>query len=585
MACQGQFKKIIIDLVCSCCLLSCIVLTGITHARRTKDDFSASEWCEIQNPKRMGRGLLAEGDWVWYMEDNKWGECAGQVIDPFGATLKVRWADGEVLPIARNLCRRAIPHEVTIMFNDSQKKITYTATGVALSEPETQTKNKNLPEIQAPTKKASARTTRTATKKSSATKKSPAKTKKNARSKRKVAQPNKSTRSAKKPKNKPEKTTKTTTKKKKTAGKPKLFRWQYFHPQTDEALNTAVTIPGPAFDTITDKVIMLAKIDEDGKLYLSNGATRNNRHVRAATRKEVANYTKGESASEKPAASAPTSIAESWAPCDNVPALGARLVAKLGEYMCECLPEDNNTPLHHLFVERVAKIYKHQHGKTAKDSEDEEGAMHVNREAICHDACEKVLAQAPIRQRPYKGSARRAAKQVLPILEFLFHMPGRGPAVGSEAWLANLKTDTTLITFRQLTTYPELMKAHIQYTLRTCFNARGELRLQKGELVPTKGYKYDADEGPPKAASKKLMIRSTKRAMHKHKDFKPLRSGGVVWALDKLHTHGVYMEGLYPQRMHPDTMPKESGRKKWNNYNHTKIAFHSYYCDAQGNHP
>ena len=522
------------------------------------DDFSSSEWCDKQNPKRLGK-LLAKGSWVWFKDGGSWGVCAGEVLDPFGATLKVRWADGLVLTIDRNLCRQASADGSIIMVDGERKQISYTPTGVILrrdpkDEEEAVTPRRAMTGKKSKSKKSAS--------KKSATNKHATK-KKNTKRK---STPKKSQTSAKK---------------KKTSVRAKLVRWQYFHPETDEAISTSMKIPGPAYDTITGTVIQVVKYNSSTtEFHLADGNKRNNRHVRAATQEELKSN-KAESHAESTSRKAEST---SWAPCNNVPALGARLQAKLAEYMQECLPKTENTPLHYMFVERVAKVYKHEHDKSApappdSDEDDSDAHMHVKRSALCYEACQKVLEQVPIRQRPYKSSARRATKAILPILEILFDMPGSGPPVGSEAWLVKMKTDTKLITFRQMAVYPELMRAHVQFELKNAFNVKGELRLKKGEIVPTKGYKFD----PTTHLPKKLMIKSTRRSMHKHKDLKPLRAGAVVHAFGELHTDGVYMQGLYPRKMHPDTLPKESNRKKWDNYLKLKLSFHAYYCDAQGN--
>ena len=490
--------------------------------------------------------MVAKDSWVWEFDpathqtkDNPgYGPCAGKVVDPYGATLLVEWADGQTLSIPRTMCRQAMPEGTVFLHDGVESAISYTTTGVVLKKAATAKKGKKK-------RKAAAK-------------------KRISPKKRKVVGATgveKKAATAKKGKKKsssPKKTKAT-----------KRFKWRYIDPISDKSVETTVAIPGLAFDTVFQKVITVhAYIKTGGYVRLADGSKRNTKHVRALTIKETEKYSSTSDDDE----AAGADIGADWAPLTNVPALDVRVQSRLSE----CIGQFDNKaePLYHLFVERVAKVYINECNKQADDSD---SGMHADRESICHQACERVMSQIPIRQRPHKGSIRRSVNAVLPIIEQLFDLPARGPDVGSEEWFVKLEADTSLITFRQMSLYPRLLKAYVKWTLNTNFNAKGELRLENGEVVPTS--KYD----PEKAPASKLMIKSTRRSMARHKDFKFLRAGAVVWAFDKLREAGVVMEGLYPLRMHPDTLPKASNRKSWNNFNQTRVTFVAYYCDAQGN--
>ena len=148
---------------------------------------------------------------------------------------------------------------------------------------------------------------------------------------------------------------------------------------------------------------------------LVDGSKRNTKHVRALTIKETEKYSSTSDDDE----AAGADIGADWAPLTNVPALDVRVQSRLSE----CIGQFDNKaePLYHLFVERVAKVYINECNKQADDSD---SGMHADRESICHQACERVMSQIPIRQRPrpHKGSIRRSVNAVLPIIELLFDL-------------------------------------------------------------------------------------------------------------------------------------------------------------------
>lgn len=95
----------------------------------------------MQKPKRLPK-VIAKNSWVWEYSPNDyktsenpgWGPCAGRVLDPFGATLSVHWADAQILPIPRKLCRVAMEEGALVDENGAAKTVHYTDTGVVLRD-------------------------------------------------------------------------------------------------------------------------------------------------------------------------------------------------------------------------------------------------------------------------------------------------------------------------------------------------------------------------------------------------------------------------------------------------------------------
>jgi len=514
------------------------------------------------------------------------GPCAGKIDDPFGGILQVEWADNQRLAIHRTQCRVALPDGATVSDNGKQFTIHYTATGVILRPVQTTPsktpkkgkmtrsnhwksravrRNPRRSPTVTPTKKPVKKRKIMARKSRRPKKKKKKADKNNHESECESPGQNKEKQNADKNNHESECESPGQNKEKQNADKNnhesecEKHEWAYINPKTDEQFDTCVMIPGVAFDTITEGIIEIKAMLPQGYLLCVDGIKRNNRHVRALTEEEAAAHEKNPNAGDG------YGEAE-WAPCENVEALDVHVQARMIDCIKQAKYKHSNPHLFHLFFERVAKVYNHLAGKNAEDSD---AGMHADRGELCYVACQRVLEQIPIRQRPFKGSARRASKTVMPILEELLEMPSRGPPVGSQDWIVAMKNDPGVITFKHMAEYRPLMRCYVNWALKTLFNARGALRLHDGEHVPTG--KYKPSKAPPMGA----MIKSTRRAMHKHKDFKLMRAGAVFWALEKMRD-----DGTYPRKMHPETLPKQC--KKWDNYNKCKLHFHALYCYAQG---
>ena len=194
--------------------------------------------------------------------------------------------------------------------------------------------------------------------------------------------------------------------------------------------------------------------------------------------------------------------------------------------------------------------------------------MHTNRETVCYNAVKEVFLQIPeADDRPHGAKVTAAAEAVLPCLEHIFQMPSTGPQVGSEEWVTLMREDITLVSFKQLTEYPELLRIFVKHVLKM-YCVDGKLKLLPGEYVPTLDY-------DKKLVPRASLLKGTRRQMQKHKSFTCLRSGGVQYAFE-----GLRNLGFYPLKMHPKTLPK--GLNVWSNYAKIRVIFYVYYCYSQG---
>ena len=195
--------------------------------------------------------------------------------------------------------------------------------------------------------------------------------------------------------------------------------------------------------------------------------------------------------------------------------------------------------------------------------------MHDTRDNLCFKAVQEVFKQIPtVTERPHQGKLAQATDATLPLLEYIFSMPSSGPAVGCAEWLQQKKDDITSASFQEMNRFPQLLRVFVKYVLRT-FCVHGKLKLRPGEVVPSGTYKKDT-------VQRGTVLKETRRHMHPHSSFTFLRSGGVVYAFERLRDLGYF-----PQKMHPDTLPKSLG-KSWSNFGKIRVVFYVLYCYAQG---
>ena len=157
------------------------------------------------------------------------------------------------------------------------------------------------------------------------------------------------------------------------------------------------------------------------------------------------------------------------------------------------------------FIKRVVKAY-YSFGYND---------LHDKRKTLCLNAVKTAFMSFPTTKLPCGGDAKRAAQNVLPLLEDIFEMPKTGPAHGSSQWVNELAKNPLRATFGELVKFPIVREAFVRKMQETG-NADGSLRLQPGEKIPSGEYKAgDLTKRSPSMVSRKsLKAHSTLRFVH-----------------------------------------------------------------------
>ena len=121
--------------------------------------------------------------------------------------------------------------------------------------------------------------------------------------------------------------------------------------------------------------------------------------------------------------------------------------------------------------------------------------------------------------------------------------------------------------------FPVLMRTYIKQQI-----AMGDpddhnfIRLRHGEYVPDVfNNAYEMDSVKPCQ-----VLRETRRAMEAHGSFQFLRSGAVIYAINKCRELG-----LVPMKFKPSTLPGAMKGTHVDNYAKVIQTFHIFYCKAQ----
>lgn len=184
-----------------------------------------------------------------------------------------------------------------------------------------------------------------------------------------------------------------------------------------------------------------------------------------------------------------------------------------------------------------------------------------------------MLKQIPSDERPHGGQAEEAAEAALPVLEVLFGMPAAGPARGSPAWIEKLCGEPDSVSFAEMVEFPALLRAYVKQQIALgCTEDNNLPVLRAGEHIPD----VFQDAYDTSAVKPRHVLRQTRRAMGAHKNFQFIRSGAVVYAIDKLRDLGIT-----PMRFKADTLPDEMRGKDVNNYAKVIHYFCVFYCHAQ----
>ena len=113
------------------------------------------------------------------------------------------------------------------------------------------------------------------------------------------------------------------------------------------------------------------------------------------------------------------------------------------------------------FACRIARTY---HDLWSTDSE----KLHCDREGLITKAIEEVFGQVPQEaQCPHDRNVARASKEMLPVLETLFEMPGGGMSIGTDDWVRSMIRKPQEIPIQCAAKYPRIEKALVEHLMKT----------------------------------------------------------------------------------------------------------------------
>ena len=265
-----------------------------------------------------------------------------------------------------------------------------------------------------------------------------------------------------------------------------------------------------------------------------------------------------------------SALTSTWAKCRQPPLTASQRVG-LQEAIQNCGCNINTQPaIYYAFVHRVAKTYvSAREDNELPPAED----MHEDRDTVCYNCVTAVMEEIPEHERPHNGDVDAAAKLVLPILEDLFQMPGRGPAEGSPQWISTMQSNPHLITFEMMDKYDSLMRTYLKHCDRISPNDNGypELKPKEQDMFSQNG-RYKSPKY--KAVPRNNVLKGTRRLMGRHPCFKFMRNGGVLHALARCKDANEF-----PYKMKPEHMPVDSATMEplqWCNYSRFIRRFDPY---------
>ena len=104
--------------------------------------------------------------------------------------------------------------------------------------------------------------------------------------------------------------------------------------------------------------------------------------------------------------------------------------------------------------------------------------------------CNRYRAQNGVDKKSInKFSKERVQETLLPIMEALFKLPGKGPVEGTDEWIRRQSQNIDRVSFYHMTKYPSLLKAYIKREIGSpSTDDQGFPILNKGEDVPDGTY-------------------------------------------------------------------------------------------------
>ena len=168
---------------------------------------------------------------------------------------------------------------------------------------------------------------------------------------------------------------------------------------------------------------------------------------------------------------------KSWLRCRR-PALPEEIEDRLFEVIDDInnddVVPDNKT---YIFACRVAKTYHHI---WLVDGDH----LHCERETLMTKAIMEVFEQVPLDvECPYERQVELAFSQLLPMMETIFDMPGRGMSIGSDGWIDSMIKQPHNIPYLWAAKYPRMEKALVKYLMTQGDKKTGYPELRPGAYL------------------------------------------------------------------------------------------------------
>ena len=216
-----------------------------------------------------------------------------------------------------------------------------------------------------------------------------------------------------------------------------------------------------------------SKSTEDNKTTAESGSDDNTNNRRASKSTED-NKTTGQSTNKK---SIDDCSHKSWLRCRR-PALPEEIEDRLFEVIDDInnddVVPDNKT---YIFACRVAKTYHHI---WLVDGDH----LHCERETLMTKAIMEVFEQVPLDvECPYERQVELAFSQLLPMMETIFDMPGRGMSIGSDGWIDSMIKQPHNIPYLWAAKYPRMEKALVKYLMTQGDKKTGYPELRPGAYL------------------------------------------------------------------------------------------------------
>jgi len=170
---------------------------------------------------------------------------------------------------------------------------------------------------------------------------------------------------------------------KKKAKKDKVFKqkvchWNYIDPQSGASIPTKVKIPGPAWDTVLETVVLIKKLGTNRQrayaILQPDGRKRGKCHLRACTKAEILHAADNLSDTDSGSDTEDAGTTDVWGRLNHVPPLPSAITNRIKA----CIQESGVKDALYKFVERVAQVYNHCH--------DDQNSMHEDRDKLVEDS-------------------------------------------------------------------------------------------------------------------------------------------------------------------------------------------------------